>query len=157
MSRTEVGLLLNSLGLRQTRQRLDLYALLFRDQHRHFTADELHRDARRARIPMSLATVYNTLNQFADIGLIRRIAVSGERTYFDTDVSGHQHYYIEEEDRVDDIPVKAIRIEELPPPPDGYRVTKVDVVVHLERVAQDCETSDCEQALQNDERLGTIG
>ncbi len=82
---------------------------------------------------MSLATVYNTLNQFVDAGLIRRIAVSGERTYFDTDVSGHQHYYIEAEDRVDDIPMKAVRVEDLPAPPPGYRITKVDVVVHLER------------------------
>lgn len=134
ISRTEAGSLLNSLGLRQTRQRLDLFELLFREEHRHVTADDLHIEARKARIPMSLATVYNTLNQFADSGLIRRIAVSGERTYFDTDTRGHQHYYIEAEDRVTDIPMKSVLVSDLPPPPEGYTITKVDVVVHLERV-----------------------
>lgn len=134
ITRAEAGELLNRLGLRQTRQRLDLFELLFGAEHRHVTADDLHLEARKARIPMSLATVYNTLNQFADCGLIRRIAVSGERTYFDTDTRGHQHYYIEAEDRVTDIPMNSVLVSDLPPPPEGYVITKVDVVVHLERV-----------------------
>ncbi len=126
---------LKRLGLRLTTQRLALCDLLFQGPHRHLTADELYREAQAAKIPMSLGTIYNTLNQFSDAGLIRRISISADCTYFDTDVSGHQHYYIEAEDRVSDIPLKVVKVEDLPPPPEGYRVTKVDVVVHLERTS----------------------
>ena len=125
---------LRDIGLRPTAQRVALYDLLFKDQDRHVAAHQLYQEALAAQIPLSLATVYNTLNQFADSGLVRRISVSGERTYFDTDVSGHQHYYIEAEDRVSDIPMKAVKVEDLPPAPEGYQVTKVDVVVHLEKL-----------------------
>ncbi len=123
---------LRALGLRPTCQRILLHDLLFKGAHRHVTAHDLYQEALSAGMSMSIATVYNTLNQFADYGLVRRIAISGERNYFDTDVSGHQHYYVEAEDRISDVPMKAIRIDDLPGPPEGYHITRVDVVVHLE-------------------------
>lgn len=120
-----------------TRQRIALAALLFRDGHRHVTADDLQRDVEAAHVSMSLATVYNTLNQFADVGLIRRVAVEGGRTYFDTDAGDHQHFYVEGENRVIDVPPGSVRIGELPAPPPGYRISHVDVVIRVTRDAPD--------------------
>jgi Fur family transcriptional regulator, iron response regulator len=128
--------ILKSAGLRATRQRQVLGALLFESDHRRVTADDLHREALSRGVPLSLATVYNTLNQFVEGGLVRRVSVNGERTYFDTDPGDHHHFYIEAEDRLMDIPPEEVRFSQLPTPPDGYAIDKVDVVVHLKRVSQ---------------------
>ena len=85
---------------------------------------------------MSLATIYNTLNQLADAGLLRRIAVNGDQTYFDTDVGDHHHFYVEIEDRIIDIPEGAIEIGSLPALPDGYVVARIDVVIRLRRTGE---------------------
>ena len=78
--------------------------------------------------------MHNTLNQFADIGLVRRIAVGSDRTYFDTDVGDHQHFYIEEENRIIDIPPCSLRLGTLPAPPPGYRIANVDITIRLSRI-----------------------
>ena len=95
--------MLRRAGLRPTRQRLALGQLLFRDDHRHVTADDLHRDMLESGEQLSLATIYNTLNQFAEAGLVRKVAVNGGRSYFDTDAGDHQHFYVESEDRIFDV------------------------------------------------------
>lgn len=127
---------LKAAKLRPTRQRIALGALLFSGAHRHVTADELQRDAASANISLSLATVYNTLNQFAEAGLIRRVAVEGGRAYFDTDVGDHQHFYIEGEGAIIDVPPGTVRFGMLPKPPDGYQISHVDVVIRLVRVQE---------------------
>jgi Fur family iron response transcriptional regulator len=124
---------LKSANLRPTRQRVALGALLFRGGHRHVTADELQRDAASARISLSLATVYNTLNQFAEAGLIRRVAIAEDRTYFDTDIGDHQHFYVEGEGTIIDVPSGSIGLGMLPEPPDGYQISHVDIVIRLVR------------------------
>jgi len=123
--------ILRRAGLRPTRQRLALGRLLFRGKHRHVTVDDLHRDVLQSGIRLSLATVYNTLNQFADAGLVRKVAVNGGRSYFDTDAGDHQHFYIEAEDRILDVPDDSITFGSLPPPPHGYEIAGVDVVIRL--------------------------
>src|SRR5712692_3296124 len=80
----DVLALLRGVKLRPTRQRMALGWLLFAKGDRHLTAEMLHEDALRARFPVSLATVYNTLNQFTETGLLREVAVDGSKTYFDT-------------------------------------------------------------------------
>ena len=125
--------LLEHKGIRATQQRLALCAVLFRNGQRHLTAEELHSEARRANVRVSVATVYNTLNHFAEASLIRRVSVGGQRIYFDTYAGDHQHFYIEAEDRILDIPEGSVAIGPTPPPPPGYHVSKIDVVVHLER------------------------
>lgn len=122
---------LKAAKLRPTRQRVALGALLLNGGHRHVTADDLQRDAASANISLSLATVYNTLNQFAEAGLIRRVAVAGGRTHFDTDVGDHQHFYVEEEGKIIDVPPGSVRIGALPTPPDGYKISHVDIVIRL--------------------------
>jgi Fur family iron response transcriptional regulator len=123
---------LRAAGLRPTRQRVALASLLFGSGQRHLTAEELHAEAGAALIAVSLATVYNTLNQFTAAGLLREVAIEGERTYFDTNTSNHFHFYLEAEKRLVDIATDDLALTGLPPIPDGTRIARVDVIVRLE-------------------------
>ncbi|MCM2291721.1 transcriptional repressor [Allorhizobium sp. BGMRC 0089] len=118
-------------GLRPTRQRIALASLLFAKGDRHLTVEELHEEAVAANVPVSLATVYNTLHQFTEAGMIRVLAVESNKTYFDTNVSDHHHFFVEGDNEVLDIPVSNIIIDNLPEPPDGMEIAHVDVVVRL--------------------------
>lgn len=81
-------------GLRPTRQRVALASLIFAQGDRHLSAEDLHEEAVMADVPVSLATVYNTLHQFTEAGMLRIIAVEGSKTYFDTNISDHQHFFL---------------------------------------------------------------
>lgn len=118
-------------GLRPTRQRVALADLLFAKGDRHLTVEELHEEAVAASVPVSLATVYNTLHQFTEAGLIRVLAVESSKTYFDTNVSDHHHFFIEGQNQVLDIPVSNLTIGNLPEPPEGMEIAYVDVVIRL--------------------------
>lgn len=122
---------LRDAGLRPTRQRLSLAHLLFSKGNRHVSAEALHEEAIIARIPVSLATVYNTLHQFNEAGLLRAVAVESSKTYFDTNTSDHHHFFIEDENRVVDVPASQITVSDLPEPPEGMEVARVDVIVRL--------------------------
>ena len=123
-----------STGLRPTRQRLALAEILFERGNRHISAEGLHEEAMSHRVPVSLATVYNTLHQFTEAGLLREVAVDGSKTYFDTNVDDHHHFYVEGEKRVLDIPMSTLRVEDVPVPPEGMEITRVDIVVRLRRI-----------------------
>jgi Fur family transcriptional regulator, iron response regulator len=125
--------LLRQAGLRPTRQRMALAKLLYGNGDRHVTAEILHEEAVRAGERVSLATVYNTLHQFQGAGLLREIAIGGQRAYFDTNVSNHNHFFIEAEGQLLDIPGSAIRVDGLPEPPEGLVISHIDVVVRLVR------------------------
>jgi Fur family iron response transcriptional regulator len=131
LTRIDAGELLRRAGLRPTRQRVALARLLFANGDRHVTAEILHEEAVRAGQRVSLATVYNTLHQFKRAGLLREIAIGGQRTYFDTNTSNHNHYYIEDEQTLVDIPGDSIRVDGLPKPPEHLRISHIDVVVRL--------------------------
>src|ERR1700680_4045192 len=88
---------LRKAGLRPTRQRLALAQLLFASGNRHVTAESLHEEAAGAGVPVSLATVYNTMHQFTAAGLLRQVTVDGSRTYFDTNIGEHHHFYCEDD------------------------------------------------------------
>jgi Fur family iron response transcriptional regulator len=118
-------------GLKPTRQRIALAGLLFGAGDRHVTAEVLHAEAVGAGERVSLATVYNTLHQFKNAGMLRELAVDGTRTYFDTNTSNHNHYYIETQGELLDIPSESIRVDGLPEPPPGMKIAHVDVVVRL--------------------------
>lgn len=120
-------------GLRPTRQRVALAELLFAGNHRHVSAEELHDEAQTRGVDVSLATVYNSLHQFQQSGLLREVTVDAARTYFDTDTSNHHHFFIEGEDKVIDIPSDSIVVAGLPDAPKGMEVTHVDVVVRVKR------------------------
>lgn len=125
--------LLCEMGLRPTRQRLVLGELLFANGGRHVTADMLYVEATAAGYNISLATVYNTLNQFTDAGLLRQIGIDGSKSYFDTNPTAHHHFFVDYEDRLLDVPEPGVLIDTLPQPLPGYEIAGVDVVVHLRR------------------------
>ena len=125
---------LRRVGLRPTRQRISLGWLLFGKGDRHITAELLFEEAMRARVPVSLATVYNTLHQFTEVGLLRQLAVDGSKSYFDTNTTEHHHFFVEGDDELMDVPVD-ISVGELPPAPAGMEISRVDVIVRLRRKA----------------------
>lgn len=127
----DVPTLLQRAGLRPTRQRLALGSLLFAGPDRHVTAETLHAEAVQAGEGVSLATVYNTLHQFKRAGLLRELAIDGTRAYFDTNTSNHNHFFIEAEGQLVDIPGDMIRVDALPQAPEGMRISHIDVVVRL--------------------------
>ena len=129
----DVREMLREVSLRPTRQRLALGWLLFAKGDRHLTAEMLHEDALRARFPVSLATVYNTLHQFTEAGLLREVPVDGSKTYFDTNATQHHHFYVEGNSRLLDIPDAELLVDKMPTPPDGFEVARIDVIVRLRR------------------------
>jgi Fur family iron response transcriptional regulator len=118
-------------GLRATRQRIGLAKLLFSKGNRHVTADALAVEAHAARMTASLATVYNVLNLFAQVGLIRSLAIEGTKTIFDTNTSDHGHFFFEDTGEVCDIAADEIKFAGDVEPPEGYEIVAVDVVVRL--------------------------
>lgn len=129
----DAGDRLRAAGLRPTRQRVALAGLLFSKGDRHLTAEELHDEAVIANVPVSLATVYNTLHQFTDAGMLRVLAIESSKTYFDTNVSDHQHFYLEGENKVMDIPEGDMSVNGLPQLPEGMEIAHIDVVIRLRR------------------------
>ncbi|MEC7233633.1 MAG: Fur family transcriptional regulator [Pseudomonadota bacterium] len=124
---------LRAAGLRSTRPRLALAHLLFGAGNRHVTAENLHEEARNAGLSVSQATIYNTLNQFLSAGLLSEVIVDHARSYFDTNVTEHHHFFIEDEARLIDIPLDEVVLSTLPDAPSGYDPTGVDVVIRLDR------------------------
>jgi len=126
---------LDDAGLRPTRQRVTLAALLVGDgQHRHVTAESLFEAAKGGGAAVSLATVYNTLRAFCDVGLMQEVTVDGSKSYFDTNTHDHPHFYWEDEGRLVDAPSDQLVIARIPDAPDGAEIASVDVVIRLRRV-----------------------
>jgi Fur family transcriptional regulator, iron response regulator len=124
---------LRDVGLRPTRQRMALGWILFGKGDRHVTAEMLYEEASRAKVPVSLATVYNTLHQFTEVGLLRQVAVDGSKAYFDTNNSEHHHFFIEDQNDLMDIPSSDVVVGKAPMAPEGYEIARIDVVVRLRR------------------------
>ena len=125
--------MLRRAGLRPTRQRLALADLMFGQGHRHFSAECLHEEAVRDGVGVSLATVYNTLHQFTGAGLLKVVSVDASRSWFDTDTSDHHHFFVEDDETVMDVPAAAIAVSDLPQPPEGMEIDRIDVIVRLRR------------------------
>jgi Fur family transcriptional regulator, iron response regulator len=122
---------LRGAGLRPTRQRVALARLLFNDGDRHVTAEQLHGEATKAEIPVSLATVYNTLHQFTAAGLLREVVVEPGRSYFDTNTEDHHHFFWEPNGVLQDIPGQDVVVSGLPRPPEGAEVSRIEVIVRV--------------------------
>jgi Fur family transcriptional regulator, iron response regulator len=120
-------------GLRPTRQRLSLATILFGAGDRHVSAESLHQEAVAARMNVSLATVYNTLNQFKAAGLLREVAFEGDRTFFDTNTSNHFHYFLEETGSLVDIGAEDLEVKGLPELPAGTEIDRIDIIVRLRK------------------------
>jgi Fur family transcriptional regulator, iron response regulator len=126
---------LAKVGLRPTRQRVSLATLLIGDGNdRHVTAESLFEAASAAGEQVSLATVYNTLRAFCEAGLMREITVDGSKSYFDTNMSDHPHFYWEDTATLTDAPSSELEIRRLPRAPGGAEISAVDVVIRLRRI-----------------------
>lgn len=126
---------IKAVGLRPTRQRLALAKLLFEAPggcDRHITAEQLHAEAVADNVRVSLATIYNSLHQFTRAGLLREVVVESGRSYFDTNVSEHHHFYFQGSGRLQDIPGEMVQLDNLPTPPSGAKVARVDVIIRLQ-------------------------
>ena len=134
VARERAGTWLTHARLRPTRQRLALAELLVGDgRNRHVTAEGLYEAAAARGAQVSLATVYNTLRAFSDAGLMTEITVDGSRSYFDTRIDEHPHYYWEDDGRLTDAPNDAVKLEGAPRLPEGAELSRVDVVIRLRR------------------------
>ena len=122
---------LKGAGLRPTRQRVALAGLLFRSADRHVTAEQLHQEALGENVRVSLATVYNTLHQFTDAKLLREVVVEAGRSYFDTNVSDHHHFFLVDSGSLVDIAGEHVAVATLPDAPHGTTVERVDVIIRL--------------------------
>jgi Fur family iron response transcriptional regulator len=123
---------LRNAGLRPTRQRVELGCILFAKGNRHISAEYLHAEAEAAGVRVSLATIYNTLHQFTGAGLLREVAIDASRTYFDTNVSDHHHFFVEGESVLIDVK-DDIGIDQLPEPPPGTEITSIELIVRVRR------------------------
>jgi Fur family iron response transcriptional regulator len=122
---------LRAAGLRPTRQRLALARLLFGHGNRHETAESLYDRAQEAGIKVSLATVYNNLHQFTAAGLLRQVVVNSARSYFDTNVEDHHHFYFEDTGEIADIPDNRINAVAPTDLPADMELSRVDIIVRL--------------------------
>ena len=127
---------LRAAGLRPTRQRLALARLLLENGNRHVTAEQLHSEAMAAHIPVSLATVYNTLHQFIHCGILRGVVVEPGRSYFDTNIDDHHHFFCETTGLLQDIASELVMVGQLPEPPAGAAISRIDVIIRLRREPQ---------------------
>ncbi len=130
---TSLRTILRDAGLRPTRQRLALAEILFGNGHRHVTAELIYDEAISKAVPVSLATIYNTLHQFTAVGLLREVVVDSSKTYFDTNTSEHHHAFVEGRDEIIDLPGDAVEIGEIGPLPSGMEISRVDVVVRVRK------------------------
>ena len=128
---------LKQAGLRPTRQRMILAEYLVGDgQHRHVTAESLFRSVKIAGGSVSLATVYNTLRTFCGAGLMQEITVDGTKSYFDTNVHDHPHFYWENDGSLSDAPSDELEISHIPEAPIGAEIISVDVIIRVRRMKQ---------------------
>ncbi|WP_454631779.1 Fur family transcriptional regulator Irr [Bradyrhizobium cenepequi] len=123
---------LRDAGLRPTRQRRMLGDLLFSKGDRHVTAELLYAEAVEAEIQVSLATVYNTLNQFTQAGLLRRIGPDGSKSFFDTNTSVHPHFYLDGDDILIDVP-ESLALAQMPEALPGHEISRLDIIIHIRR------------------------
>ncbi len=124
---------LRAVKLRPTRQRMALARLLFEPGDHHVTAELLYEQAQATGVQVSLATVYNTLHQFTSAGLLREVVVDSARTYFDTNVTDHHHFFFEDRGGLVDIDGANVDIRGLPAVPEGAKISRVDVIIRLSR------------------------
>jgi Fur family iron response transcriptional regulator len=122
---------LRTAGLRLTRPRLALARLLFDGDDRHISAEQLFGEAAAASIPVSLATVYNVLHQFTDAGLLREVVIAPGRSYFDTNIENHHHFYCESSGVLQDIAGQDVTVSGIPVPPAGTEISRVEVIIRV--------------------------
>ena len=124
---------LRSSGLRPTKQRVEIAKYLFeREKTFHFTVESLNKLLeKKTTSKFALATIYNTVHAFKDAGHLSEVEVRGKKTYFDTNVSDHHHFYDNENSELIDINANEIVIQKIPKAPNGKKIKNVEVFINL--------------------------
>ncbi len=133
MKKIDIFNKLRSSGLRPTKQRVEIAKFLFeREKTFHFTVESLSKLlAKKTTFKFALATIYNTIHAFKDAGHLSEVEVRGNKTYFDTNVSDHHHFYDSETSELIDIDAKDIIIQKIPKAPNGKKIKNVEVFINL--------------------------
>ena len=120
-------------GLRPTKQRVEIAKFLFeREKTFHFTVESLNKLLlKKNNLKFSLATIYNTIHAFKNAGHLSEVEVRGNKTYFDTNVSNHHHFYDSETSELIDIDESEIVIQKIPKTPNGKKIKNVEVFINL--------------------------
>jgi len=127
---------LREAGLLPTRQRLALAQMLLDGENRHVTAEQLYNEARAKGIRVVLASVYNILHKFTEAGLLRQVVVDPTRSYFDTNISDHHHFFAEATGELQDIPGHMVKVTSLPEVPEGTEIERVEVIIRIRSSSQ---------------------
>jgi Fur family transcriptional regulator, iron response regulator len=125
---------LAGLGIRPTAQRVRIAALLLAAPQ-HLSAEQILATLRAAGARVSKATVYNTLNLFAERGVIRQLSVDGARTWFDSNVAPHYHLHDMETGALVDVPVPEVEFARLPTLPEGMEMAGIDLVIRVRKIS----------------------
>ena len=133
MKKVDIFNKLRTSGLRPTKQRVEIAKFLFdRDKTFHFTVEGLENHlAKKTTSKIALATIYNTVHAFKKAGHLNEVDVRGKKTYFDTNVKNHHHFYDNETSELIDIEANEIVIQKIPKAPNGKKIKNVEVFINL--------------------------
>ena len=126
---------LRNSGLRPTKQRLQICEVLFDTEKTfHFTINELDRRIKKQiNNKISLATIYNTVEAFTNAGYLKEILTSKNKSYFDTNIKSHHHFYDEGTRELTDINYNQIKLSKVPTPPKGKKIKNLEVVIRIQK------------------------
>ena len=123
--------MLETSPLKVTEQRIAMIKLLFKNGAAHFTAEDIYEEVNKKKIKISLATIYNCLNQFKEFGIIKAIKVSSDKIYFDTNLKEHYHFFCVKSAKLIDVETNKVKISKLPKIPKGKKLRSIDVIISI--------------------------
>ena len=129
---------LRNSGLRPTKQRIKICEALFKTEKTfHFTVNDLAKMMQKNfNEKISLATVYNTLHAFKKKGYVKEISLGNDKSYFDTNISSHHHFFDTKTNELIDIDSSKVELKNIPNPPKGKSIKDIDVVINVENDSQ---------------------
>ena len=123
--------MLEASPLKVTEQRLAMVNLLFENGPAHFTAEDIYEKVSNRKVKISLATIYNCLNQFKEFGIIKAIKISSDKIFFDTNLKDHHHFFCMKSSKLIDVETNKVKISKLPKLPKGMKFKSVEVIINI--------------------------